>query len=120
MRTIPQITSRLLHNVADAQSQLAAFSEGFATDPMYAFQWADKAVLAAAKLQLAQGTLAFINEAEELGKPTTPEYIQEWLQRDLTRRALYPESSTSVCSNFVGLCRTQALAALVDYINGGF
>jgi hypothetical protein len=104
---------RLSGELASAASELARFQERFAQDPAHAFEWADAAVEAAAKVEVLGRARGFV-EADDF-----EDKRGGWLaihRNALLVGAKWPRHSTGQVSNLLDRFRLSATAQLVEML----
>jgi len=94
---------------------LSKFEENFKSNPAYAFEWAQNAMEAAARFEVAL-TLKAWTELPEY----KPEAALSEIKRLVLRGARWPERSTSPVSNAMSADRTAAWAEALERITNGF
>lgn len=108
---------RLQSVIETAESQTTKWAERFAANPADAFEWADDALQAAARLELARGVLAAMDRPEN---PLSEEGLRDYLTSQVLAKARYSERSSSRTSNMMARERLAAMAELLDQLSGGF
>jgi hypothetical protein len=109
--TLNKLLAVLNRGIDEAKAELARFSEKFAEDPAYAFEWATGSVEAAAKLRAWSRVREALTTADTTA---TPETIQLYLTEEVLRGARSPKRSTSPMSNLVDESTLAAQAELLD------
>ena len=104
--------------IKNAQYRLDKFQANFAKNPLYAFQWGDDAVCAAATMAVAKEVQAWLQLAD---RDVTVEQVEAELTKSIMRAARFPTSSTSALTNQADQATNAARAQLLEelgYIQG--
>lgn len=99
---------RRVDALCGAQETVDKFAERLAKDPVYAFEWADGAMQAAAEVALGQRVRAMLD-----GGAGVPQVLAH-LRRELMDLAGRVASSTSACSNRMADYKRAAVAGLLS------
>jgi hypothetical protein len=107
--TITQLKEELAHSIKQLQASVDAFADKVKLDPDYEMGWAGDVFTVAARLKVAQVTLAMLakHDLEEVTAET---------RREVIRSARSPQHSTSPCSNLMSLCRGSAMAEMLEML----
>lgn len=105
--------------VAVAEKDLADWKAKLEKNPLHAFEWAERAMAAAAELDLFTGLAAFVGRVRAGETVMTPAEVAEAILKDAREATLNvaknPPRSTSVTSNLVAQARARAQAELLDF-----
>lgn len=105
--TTDQLKEELAHTIKMLTASIEAFTEKLKVDPDYEMGWSADVFTTAARLKVAQVTLAAL---EEHGLQA----VVEETRQQVIRAARYPQHSTSPCSNLMSLCRGSAMAEMLE------
>lgn len=108
-RRLSYLTHRLADMIASGEDTIDKFKEKLTANPAYAFEWAQGAIEAAAKLDVAirlQGILTHENGGFDA--------VMKNALREALRGARNPSHSTSTVSNLVDEAKTAAYAEIAD------
>ncbi len=116
-------TRHIDREIEQAKAQCATFAEEFGKNPCYAFSWGERAMIAAAKLDIYTRILYSLMRGEgDSTVDVTPEAIvtlHKCCMREALRGAKNPSRSTSQTSNLIDDAKTSAYAEFVDYVGAG-
>lgn len=104
-----RVETRLYNMSAYAQDAIDKFRANLVENALYAFEWSDDAIMAAARLDVTT-RLKNILAHPEGGLDKTIDYAR----MEAMRGARYPSHSTSALTNFVRQCTTAAYAEFVE------
>ena len=105
----PKFTRHITEGITSAAFKIAKWQDQLGTDAAYAFQWANDAMQAAARLDLFKKIdMAFNVEG------CTLDVIKKEMQSIVTRAAKYPPRSTSPMSNEMEILKAQVAAELLE------
>jgi hypothetical protein len=107
-----KLIANLGFHLKSAQGTVAGFVAQLDTDPAYAFQWADNAMKASAKMQILKEALY------SLEKGRSVDALRVSVTAEVLRRAKYPEMSTSVPANLMATYKTAAMSELLEMLDG--
>jgi hypothetical protein len=111
---IEGFTYTLDHMIATSQATLDEWRAKLDKDPLYAFEWADRAFEAAAQFSVATRVRTMLTTMTETTFGEAFENVIEMLRDETLRGAKYPQRSTSPSSNHAAQVRLAVYATLVD------
>jgi hypothetical protein len=123
-RALSNIRQGLNIEIDMRSRHLAEWKARFERNPSSAFEWSQEAFQSAARLQICQDILAwleqtFINLDDEYAAPSDRrvlEIVAGELRREVLRNAKWPERSTSPSSNEMSLHRMSARAEWLEIL----
>jgi hypothetical protein len=111
--TREQLVKHFEWQAKSCQKTLDAFASKLTVRPLDAFKWADEAMLAAARLRVAEEL-----EAELSSETRTLEAAKAVLVQRVVQQARYANNgSTSACSNYVDRCVQAATAEALEVVS---
>lgn len=102
---------QITYGIVSSAQAIAKWQEQLGSDAAYAFQWANDAMQAAAKLDLYKKLDVYL-KTEQFSMDETKKYLQDIV----SRAAKYPPRSTSPMSNEMEILKAQAAAELLEQI----
>ena len=98
-------------DLSSAKKVLEKFAADIAVQPLYAFSWGDKAVTAAAKVQVLGDVLAVLKSGVDVEK------VRKHATEQALQAAKWPARSTSVMSNLAEQEKGAVWASLIERLD---
>lgn len=112
-------TRHIERELEGAKATCAQFADEFAKNPSYAFRWAERAMTAAATLDVyARIQYGLTHDGDNVVDVTAEAIVTMHAEctREALRGARNPSRSTSQVSNVMEDAKTSAMAEFVDYV----
>jgi hypothetical protein len=110
-----QLIKRLDFEIESNQRAVDKFAKGLEIDPVYAFQWGDSAMAAAALVQQCRRIRDAVAQ-QDPKQAVTLEQVTSYLSSNIRNAARYPEASTSACANLMKRYELAALTQILEMI----
>ena len=110
-----QLIKRLTETVEPYQRAVDKFAKELSEDPVYAFQWGDNAMAAAAMVQQCRRIRDAL-EQQDPKQAVTLEQLASYLSSNIRNAARYPEASTSACTNLMKRYELAALTQVLEMV----
>lgn len=123
-RRVEHLNRHIRTQLSSTEHTLLKFAEKLQEDPCYAFEWADRSMIAAAERWVALSVQAWMqpNEAEQadletpaaLKQAARMDRILDEVTKQVLRDAANPSHSTSMPSNLMAQYKTAAFAEFLE------